>query len=176
MKLLTLPVMLVMLLSFTGEKTVFEKKEIRSVKYAVAVLPGAFPKSYGYFNKAFKFNNVDPLGLTFIATDSVELMMAEKIMEDQLGSYLNSKNIEMPNVTSNKVYHTLRTYGQQVMTLIDKTGKRFMCINAFCNPENFTDKWLMNWVEVKDGGTCFWHLIIGLSDKKLLFAHPNGEA
>ena len=157
-------------------KPIFEKKEIRSVKYAVAVLPGAFPKSYGYFNKAFKFNNIDPLTLHFTSTDSAQLVLVQKILKEQLGAYLDSKKITVPNVTSNKVHDALNKYGQQVMTLTDKAGKNYICMNAVCEPEKFSDRWLNNWVEVKDGGTCYWHLIISLSDKKLLFAHPNGDA
>lgn len=165
-------------LAFTNveQKNIFEKKEVQSVRYAVAVVPGAFPKSYGYFNKAFKFNNIDPLALRFTATDSADLMLVQKIMDDQLAAYLDSKKIQVKGVPSNKVSDALKKYGHQAMTLTDNAGKNYICINAICEPDNFSDRWLTNWVEVKNGGTCFWHFIVSLSDKKLLFAHPNGEA
>lgn len=172
------PLLLVLVFSFAvpQQKPIFEKREVKSVKYAVAVMPGAFPKSYGYFNKAFKFNNIDPLALNFSLTDTSDLSLTEKILEEQLGNYLESKNIEMQGVINNKVYVTLKTYGHQGMTLTDKNNKKYICLNLICNPENHLEKWLYNWIEVKNGGTCYWHIILSLSDKKLLFAHPNGEA
>lgn len=156
-------------------KPIFEKKTVLSVNYAVAFMPNAFPKSYGYFNKAFKFNNIDPLELNFLQTDSTDLILTQKILEEQLGKYMTSKNIAIKGVLNNKAHLTLKNYGHQAMTLTDKAGKKYICLNLVCDTENHSEKWLFNWVEVKDGGTCYWHMILSISDKKLLFAHPNGE-
>ncbi len=55
-------------------------------------------------------------------------------------------------------------------------GGRYVFVNAFCGTERDYAQMRVRWVEVFDGGTCFFHVEYDLQTKQLRHLSVNGEA
>lgn len=64
-------------------------------------------------------------------------------------------------------------YYRQYIVSLGADGNKYVYINCFCGHYK---NWETEVVEVKDGGHCYFHMLINLTKKKVLFICPNGEA
>jgi len=55
-------------------------------------------------------------------------------------------------------------------------GDRYVFVNAFCDSSRNDDQMRTEWVEVFDGGTCYFHVEYDLKNKRLRNLLVNGEA
>jgi hypothetical protein len=55
-------------------------------------------------------------------------------------------------------------------------GDRFVFVNAFCDSSRNVDQMRQEWVEVFDGGTCYFRVEYDLKTKQLRKLLVNGEA
>ena len=70
----------------------------------------------------------------------------------------------------------MRKYKVQYIPFITSNGRKKVFVNAFCDYNLNFDllEWKKHLIQVYDGGSCFFHLIINLTDKKYEEFHTNG--
>ncbi|WP_153797407.1 hypothetical protein [Foetidibacter luteolus] len=66
------------------------------------------------------------------------------------------------------------SYKRQFIVVTDSQGDKLVYVNGFCNWKNQT--WLSVFVQVDDGGNCFYQMRLNLSKKKVSFFSYNGYA
>lgn len=73
----------------------------------------------------------------------------------------------------NGEYIDLAAYHRQYCVLRDKEGHRVLFMNAFCSggPD-----WQRAWVEVDDGGACYFQVLFDLTTGQVLEFNINGDA
>jgi len=80
-----------------------------------------------------------------------------------------------PNIKFNLLDFTIELddYGRQYMSVVSNKGEILVFVNCFCSPKNFNyrDKML---VQVDDGGNCFFHFKVNLTEKKVFDFIENG--
>lgn len=67
-------------------------------------------------------------------------------------------------------------YFRQYCVLRDKEGHRIVFLNAFCSPGAAHATWRKIWVEVQDGGACYFQALFDLTAGHVLEFSVNGEA
>jgi hypothetical protein len=68
----------------------------------------------------------------------------------------------------------LKRYKRQYIPVINKKGDKEVWVNCFCSTSDST--WKQNVVFVKDGGNCYFNLVINLTNKSFYRFTVNGEA
>ena len=68
------------------------------------------------------------------------------------------------------------TYTFQYQGKISVLGGRFVFVNAFCDSSLNDDQMRAEWVEVFDGGTCYFRVEYDVKTKRLRKLLVNGEA
>lgn len=66
-------------------------------------------------------------------------------------------------------------YYRQYCVLRDQEGHRILFLNAFCSRPS-TDAWRSAWVQVEDGGACYFQALFDLTSGTVLEFIVNGEA
>ena len=92
-------------------------------------------------------------------------------MEPYIIKALNEYNKRLEN--KNRLGYTKIEYRRQYYAGIDKKGDKVVWVNFFCVYEYV--KWRTVPVMVKDGGSCFFNLMINLKTKKVYEISVNGE-
>lgn len=67
-------------------------------------------------------------------------------------------------------------YFRQYCVLRDREGHRIVFLNAFCSPAAARGTWQQTWVEVEDGGACYFQALFDLTAGRILEFSVNGEA
>lgn len=98
-----------------------------------------------------------------------------KIKLDSLEKHYNTPKYKGIQFLENQFYIDLQKYGRQYIAVKDKHSHKIVYINCFCNPSEFTYR-KHDWVQVDDGGNCFFQIKIDLNDKKVIDFRENGVA
>jgi hypothetical protein len=113
--------------------------------------------------------HIDPNKIAIFNLDS-EVWLRQKF--DNSKSYiLNNTDIDIINrvfkqcLRENKIDTNYYHYRRQYVPFVDKAGKRMVWVNCFCEGSDDFSYWKKNIVFVDDGGSCFFNVIINLTDK-----------
>jgi hypothetical protein len=68
----------------------------------------------------------------------------------------------------------LKDYRRQYVAVVTDKGERAVWVNFFC--EDIGVEWRKEILTVKDGGNCFFELVIDVNKRKAYELSPNGEA
>jgi hypothetical protein len=98
-----------------------------------------------------------------------------KIKLDSLKKRYNTPKYKGIQFMENQFYIDLKKYGRQYIAVKDKHSHKIVYINCFCNPSEFTYR-KSDWVQVDDGGNCFFQIKIDLNAKKIIDFRENGVA
>jgi len=60
-------------------------------------------------------------------------------------------------------------------TGVEGGGARQLVVSALCSPEDFPE-WETQWIEVSDGGACFWDATMDLESGEILRLYFHGQA
>jgi hypothetical protein len=60
-------------------------------------------------------------------------------------------------------------------TGVEGGGQRHLVVVALCSPDDFPD-WENHWIEVSDGGACFWDATMDLATGEILRVSVHGQA
>jgi hypothetical protein len=60
-------------------------------------------------------------------------------------------------------------------TGVEGGGARQLVVAALCRPDDFPE-WQTSWIEVSDGGACFWDATMDLETGEILRLYVHGEA
>ena len=58
---------------------------------------------------------------------------------------------------------------------VEGGGQRHLVVAAICSPEDFPG-WETGWIEVSDGGACFWDATMDLATGEILRLYVHGQA
>ena len=106
---------------------------------------------------------------------SVNLTNEELINVDLiLKACLNTHNVKQETTKQFSEFIDLKKYKRQYVPFIDANGERKVYINCFCTTDWGFDHWKKTLVEVDDGGSCFFQLIINLTKLKYEQFSTNG--
>ena len=70
----------------------------------------------------------------------------------------------------------LLDYFRQYCVLRDGEGHRIVFLNAICAPAASKAPWQQGWIEVEDGGSCYFQALFDLSAGRVVEFNVNGEA
>ncbi len=114
-----------------------------------------------------QFRVVIQEGEVVIPLSESEIQLADSFLHKQIEEY--NQNLDISNSID------LSKYRRQYFTSINRKGEKQLEINCFCLVLN-NNEWRQKRVDVKDGGNCFFHLIVNLTTRKILGFYLNGEA
>jgi hypothetical protein len=100
-----------------------------------------------------------------------DLQTIDTLLTDCIKVY----NIGKHATNSHSLYIDLKKYRRQYVPFLNSKGERMVFINAFCELDHF-DYWKKTLVDVKDGGSCFFHVSINLTTGKYEQLYSNGYA
>ncbi|MBK7483698.1 MAG: hypothetical protein IPI72_13385 [Flavobacteriales bacterium] len=75
-------------------------------------------------------------------------------------------------VTQNFVMVRLNEAHRQYQAGHDRKGKLLVYVNGLCRPTD--DRWKQDWVFFHDGGPCYWHAVVNLTDRRIERLVVNG--
>jgi hypothetical protein len=99
-----------------------------------------------------------------------ELQIANRLLQD----CINAHNEKQDTTREFSEYVDLKKYKLQYIPFLDAKGNRKIYINAFCVSDWGFDYWRHSLVQVDDGGSCFFHLTINLTEKNYEQLFTNG--
>lgn len=67
-------------------------------------------------------------------------------------------------------------YFRQYCVMRDGEGHRVVFLNAFCPPAAANALWKQYWVEVDDGGSCYFQALFDLTTGRVVEFNVNGES
>ena len=67
-------------------------------------------------------------------------------------------------------------YFRQYCVLRDGEGHRIVFLNAICAQAAAKAPWQQSWIEVEDGGPCYFQALFDLTTGRVLEFNVNGEA
>lgn len=113
------------------------------------------------------FKDADPMRLT-----NQDLKSLDKLFNDCIQTH-NSKQDSTKEFNE---FIDLRKYKIQYVPFISSKGEKKVYVNAFCNHYwNFDSTgWKKYLISVNDGGSCFFHLTINLTENKYENFYTNG--
>ena len=111
------------------------------------------------------FKNVTSLRLRIEDLHIIDSLLGYSII-----GYNNLQN------TTKKIseYIDLKKYRRQYVPFIDSYGKKKVYINCFCISEWDINYWKKELVQVEDGGSCFFNLLIDLTNFRYENLSING--
>jgi hypothetical protein len=96
-----------------------------------------------------------------------EIKIIESLLREQ---------VEIYNGKFDKKRIDLRYYKRQYFPQIDENGDKLIGIFCFCTVEE-NNKWKTEEMESpNDGGECYFHVLINISKKAVIYFQANGEA
>jgi hypothetical protein len=106
---------------------------------------------------------------------SIDLTKEELGKVDQiLKACLNTHNAKQDTTKEFSEFIDLKKYKRQYVPFIDTKGDRKVYVNCFCTSDWGFDYWKKTLVQVDDGGSCFFQLIINLTELKYEQFSTNG--
>ncbi|MGZ4850633.1 MAG: hypothetical protein ACXV2C_04560 [Candidatus Bathyarchaeia archaeon] len=99
-----------------------------------------------------------------------DLQTINKLLQD----CINTQNDKQDTTKEFSEYIDLRKYKIQYIPFLDQKGDKKVYINCFCASDWGFEYWKQALVEVDDGGSCFFHLTINLTQKKYEQLFTNG--
>jgi hypothetical protein len=118
--------------------------------------------------------------LTSQDLEDVEILLKKCIDEYNLGQekQFNEIKSKYPEQKFDIKYFTidLKRYKRQYFATTNKKGDKEVWINCLCDINSWNQDWKKELLIVKDGGNCYFNLIINLSKQKYSELSVNGEA
>jgi hypothetical protein len=149
------------------------KSKILSVDYSkIAVLPNDTSDFW-----------IFPTGSPLILTKD-DFQDIEQLLDSTIDSYNTKQQInylkmiaKYPNLNVDRDQFVIKlpNYKRQYIAIINRNGEKEVCLNFFCKSFQ-DDKWKTQWIEVMDGGNCFFHLKINLTRRFIYNFSVNGVA
>jgi hypothetical protein len=134
-----------------------------------------FPVFTGEAN-VIKLSKSDILKSEDILRDCINRYNTKQLREaDSLNRYLREVKHKSIQVNKDDLLIRIKDYGRQYLAVQDKKGHKIIYLNCFCNPAEFKSR-KSDWVLVDDGGKCFFHVKIDLTDKVIIEFSVNGVA
>jgi hypothetical protein len=96
------------------------------------------------------------------------------IIYELLQECINVHNHKQDTTKEFSEYIDLKKYKLQYIPFTDIKGDKKVYINSFYTSDWGFDYWKQTLVQVEDGGSCFFHLIINLKEKKYEQLFTNG--
>ena len=121
---------------------------------------------------------IDPNKIAIFNLDS-EPWLRQRF-ENPKAYFLNNADIDIINkvfkqcVSKNNIDTNYFHYRKQYVPFIDKSGKRKVWINCFCDDSDDFSYWKNHIVFVDDGGRCFFNVIIDITDNTFSNLQVNG--
>jgi hypothetical protein len=110
---------------------------------------------------------IDTTNFLFSDVTSDTLTSKELInVNTLLASCIENHNSKQDTIKTLKQYLDIKKYKLQLVPFISKDGSKKVYINCFCSSYSDFDYWRQELVDVDDGGGCFFHLIINLTDNR----------
>jgi len=118
-----------------------------------------------------------------ISLSKKEMNIIEKLLRESVNIYnlkqtekIAKYRFENPQVDSyNENFKIdLKKYRRQYFPYLSKSGKEVK-VNCFCEMRD-DENWKIDKIDVDDGGSCYFHLIIDLKKKKIIKFYTNGRA
>lgn len=100
-----------------------------------------------------------------------DIERAECLLIDQVISW----NKDMAGIEGGE-YIDASEYFRQYCVLRDGEGHRIVFLNAICARGAAQASWQHAWVEVEDGGACYFQALFDLTTGRLVEFNVNGEA
>jgi hypothetical protein len=99
-----------------------------------------------------------------------------KTVDKLLNECIQTHNLKQDTTKEFNEFIDLKKYKVQYIPFISSKGQRKVYVNAFCNYYwNFDSTgWKKYVVQVDDGGSCFFHLTINLTENKYEEFYTNG--
>ena len=122
--------------------------------------------------------HIDPNNIAIFNLDS-EPWLRQRF-ENPKAYFLNNADIDIINkvfkqcVSKNNIDTNYFHYRKQYVPFIDKSGKRKVWINCFCEGSDDFSYWKKHIVFVDDGGRCFFNVIIDITDNTFSNLQVNG--
>jgi len=95
-------------------------------------------------------------------------------VHELLHECINVHNRKQDTTKEFPEYIDLKKYKLQYIPFKDSKGDKKVYINSFCVSDWGFHYWKQSLVQVEDGGSCFFHLIINLTTKKYEPLFTNG--
>jgi|GEM_PF-1562598 len=135
-----------------------------------------------------KHLSVDTSKIAILAIDSSNHCILERAIPFQLtkkdikkiykllNDCINSKIKKEDTTKRFSQYINLKNYKRQYVPFINSKGEKKVYINCFCfhEYENEFEDWKKSLVEVEDGGKCYFHLIVNLTNNSYEKLYTNG--
>ena len=96
-----------------------------------------------------------------------ELTVIEKLLREKLNTY--NEKVEKDKID-------LRFYKRQYFPQVDENGNKLVRIFCFCSVEDNDDWKTQKKISPNDGGKCFFHALINISQKKVIEFNTHGRA
>jgi hypothetical protein len=85
----------------------------------------------------------------------------------------NEGSLSTDKVGHSKLDLSKRTYKRQYVPAMAPNGQKKVWVNCLCS--NSVEDWRHKVIIVKDGGPCYFNVLINLSDKSYSYFFVNGE-
>ncbi|MGC4103784.1 hypothetical protein [Ferruginibacter sp.] len=134
------------------------KKTFRLDTNIIAILPADKVRSYIFHgNKPMELTNNDLAAIEHLLTDRIKKHNARQDTTKEFSEFID-----------------LKKYKRQYVPYIDSNGERKVYINCFCIDDFGFNYWKTQLVEVDDGGSCFFQVVINLTRQKDEWFTING--
>lgn len=101
----------------------------------------------------------------------VDIERAECLLIDQVASWNNDVA-----GAEGSAFIEAAEYFRQYCVMRDGEGHRIVFLNAICGHAAAQASWQSAWVEVEDGGACYFQALFDLTTGRVLEFNVNGEA
>jgi hypothetical protein len=124
------------------------------------------------------FKNAKPSSLTQTETEEIDSILKQcidaynpdqQLLFDTISTAHPEYNLKVGNFIIN-----LSKYKRQYFPVINSAGQKEIWVNCFCN--DFEKNWRKEMLIVKDGGNCYFSLVINLATKTFSRFIVNGDA
>jgi hypothetical protein len=115
----------------------------------------------------------------YLFTDANKMQLTNqdlKTIDKLLNECIQTHNFKQDTTKEFTEFIDLKKYKIQYIPFMSSNGQRKVYVNAFCNYYwNFDSTgWKKYIVQVDDGGSCFFHLTINLTENKYEEFYTNG--
>ena len=130
------------------------------------------------------FKSVDkPMNLSASEIAKIEMMIAKKVTEynkteNAFQDSMNKKIYRKEPVNAvafDNLIHRPEKYYKQFLAIINPKGEKEVWVSCFCDKQDNT-YWKKDWVNVDDGGSCYFQIKINLTNNTVLGFYVNGVA
>ena len=128
-------------------------------------------------------DNWMPKSATSATLSNEDLLEVERILNTSIKKYNKEQQKQFDSVSKAHPDYNLKKedfvielkrYKRQYIPVISDKGYKEVWVNCFCYTRDST--WKQKVIFVKDGGNCFFNLVINLTNKSYYRLTVNGEA